>query len=441
MPVKSPIAWPNGKVYMFQGADYIRYDFRTGALDQAALPIAPTNWPMLRGTAPDAAFHLGFGKVYFFYGDEYVRFDIGLNTVEQEYLPPNLPTKIAGRWPGLPNDWATTKIDAAVNWGNGKVYFFRGSEYLRYDITFDRADPDYPKSIAGSWNGVWDADLDGVLYQGGTKAYFFKGNDYRRYDLDSDRVDESGSIDSLVLDLVPPGMWTAARDMTLDQANLVMGYLIESGKLVLRVSQNPYVGSWQTTITAPMPTARVAVQPAKINGIDFIYKDDATSALINNVDQRMLVALYRLTRWVNASKPDITVIRHLGIGAGNGPANDCHNQGRALDFSAIEGTLEGVAFVRQVKRDWGDKVVLPGVAVRLDAVADPLGNGLFRTVYRFGTFEGESNGIGVANKWPPKNVEDGKGYVIHPDYVDGAGESLRAHHQDHIHLQVGATRV
>jgi Hemopexin len=441
MPVKSPLAWPNGKVYMFQGAEYIRYDFRTGGLDQAALPIAPTNWPMLRGTAPDAAFHLGFGKVYFFYGDEYVRFDIGLNTVEPEYLPPNPPTKIAGRWPGLPNDWATTKIDAAVNWGNGKVYFFRGSEYLRYDITFDRVDSEYPKSIAGSWNGVWDADLDGVMYQGVTKAYFFKGNDYRRYDLDSDRVDGSGSIGSLVLDPVPPGMWTAARDMTLDQANLVMGYLIESGKLVLRASQNPYVGSWKTTITAPIPTTRVAVQPAKINGIDFIYKDEPAAVLINNVDQRMLVALYRLTRWVNASKPDITVIRHLGIGAGNGPANDCHNQGRALDFSAIEGTLEGVAFVRQIKRDWGDKVVLPGIAVRLDAVADPLGNGLFRTVYRFGTFEGESNGIGVANKWPPKNVEDGKGFVIHPDYVDGVGESLRAHHQDHIHLQIGATRV
>jgi Hemopexin len=89
----------------------------------------------------------------------------------------------------LPNDWATTKIDAAVNWGNGKVYFFRGSEYLRYDITFDRADPEYPKSIAGNWNGVWDADLNGVLYQGGTKAYFFKGNDYRRYDLESDRIE------------------------------------------------------------------------------------------------------------------------------------------------------------------------------------------------------------------------------------------------------------
>jgi hypothetical protein len=62
MSVKALIAWPNGKVYMFQGADYIRYDFRTGGLDQTALPITPTNWPGLRATAPDAAVYWGFGK-------------------------------------------------------------------------------------------------------------------------------------------------------------------------------------------------------------------------------------------------------------------------------------------------------------------------------------------------------------------------------------------
>lgn len=210
MPIKSPLAWPNGKAYLFQGTDYVRYDFQSGALDQAALPIAPTNWSGLRATAPDAAVYWGFGKVYFFYGDEYVRFDLGLNGVEPEYLPPNRPTNI---------------------------------------ITFDRVDLDYPKSIAGNWNGVWPADLDGVLYQGGTKAYFFKDNDYRRYDLESDRVDESESIGTFVLNLVPLGMWTAARDLTLDVANSVMGYLIENGKFTLRATQTPYTGSWKTGIT------------------------------------------------------------------------------------------------------------------------------------------------------------------------------------------------
>jgi hypothetical protein len=71
-------------------------------------------------------------------------------------------------------------------------------------------------------------------------------------------------------------------------------------------------------------------------------------------------------------------------------------------------------------------------SVRLDTVTDPFSNGLSRTVYGFGTFEGESDGIGVVNKWPPRNFEDGKGSVIRPDYVDGPGENLRAHHQDCI---------
>jgi matrix metalloproteinase-14 (membrane-inserted) len=42
-----------------------------------------------------------------------------------------------------------------VNWGNGKAYFFKGSEYLRWDITTDKADPGYPKPIdSKSWNGL-----------------------------------------------------------------------------------------------------------------------------------------------------------------------------------------------------------------------------------------------------------------------------------------------
>ncbi len=82
MPVKSPIAWPNGKAYMFQGADYVRYDFRTGALDQAALPIAPTNWPGLRGVAPDAAVHLGFvGENLRAHHQDHIHMQIGATRV------------------------------------------------------------------------------------------------------------------------------------------------------------------------------------------------------------------------------------------------------------------------------------------------------------------------------------------------------------------------
>lgn len=429
-PTKSTIAWPNGKVYFFEDTNYHRYDFLSGN-KEATSPITPI-WRGLRNTAPDSAVYWGFGKVYFFYGDEYVRYDIGNDEVEAYYLPPNPPRKIVEAWNGWPSDW--NKIDAAVNWCSGKIYFFRGSEYLRYDISLDRVDPTYPKPIAGNWPGVPN-NLDAVLYQGGEKAYFFKDNTYYRYDLTIDNVDHSGPIGTLKLDPVPPGMMTPSRDLTQKDAHLITGYLVENNKLTL---SPPYAGHWQSTITTPSLGKRVVVKPAQINGVDFFYST-GTSPLIDNLDQRMLVCLYRLTRWLNAWEPNVTVIRHLGIGHGSGPENDCHNQGRALDFSGLEGTSLGVAFNRKILRDWGIKPVVSGSPLRLDPAADQLAHDLFLTAFRFGTFECECNGIGPGNKWPPKEIGDVGGFVIHPDYIDSPGESLRAAHQDHIHMQIGPT--
>jgi hypothetical protein len=45
-------------------------------------------------------------------------------------------------------------IDAGVVWPNGKAYFFRGSQYLRYDIAADHVDSGYPLDIAGHWPGL-----------------------------------------------------------------------------------------------------------------------------------------------------------------------------------------------------------------------------------------------------------------------------------------------
>ncbi len=84
-------------------------------------------------------------RVYFFSGAEYVRFDHPLDGV----LPLVYPRGIAGAWPGL-----TSPIDAAVNWGNGKAYLFKGAEYIRHDIASGNIDPGYPKPIAGNWGGV-----------------------------------------------------------------------------------------------------------------------------------------------------------------------------------------------------------------------------------------------------------------------------------------------
>ncbi|MBV5337687.1 MAG: hypothetical protein J0653_07035, partial [Deltaproteobacteria bacterium] len=68
----------------------------------------------------------------------YVRYDM-----KSDRTDPGYPKPISNEnWPGVP--WYDG-IDAAVNWGNGKAYFFKGGEYVRYDVKADRVDPGYPK--------------------------------------------------------------------------------------------------------------------------------------------------------------------------------------------------------------------------------------------------------------------------------------------------------
>jgi hypothetical protein len=441
--VKSAIALPSGKTYLFSDAIYNRYDFVSGAADQIGSITAPS-WRGLRILAADAAVYWGCGKVYFFYGDEYVRYDLGNDAVDPEYLPPNAPLKIFGHWPGL---W-TDRIDAAVNWGNGKIYVFRDSEYMRYDLTLDRVDAGYPKNTSTNWNGVWSDRVDAVLYHGGQKAYFFRDNLCRHYDLAQDRVDQEnvveipGMLSVQVFDPAPSGLFTPARDLTLQQANQVMGYLIQDGRFGLRATQTPYLGDWLTGIASPAPSTHVVVQPAKINGVTFESGNATGAAIIDNVDQRMLIALYRLTRWLNASSSDVTTLRHMGIGHGSGPPTDCHNQGRALDLSGIEGSNFGTPFILNVQSDWGNLPMNPigASAPRIDNAIKPLARELFRNAFCFGSLECESNGIGPTNKWPPKEIGDPGGFVCHPDYVNQpGGQDLRTPHQNHLHMQVGPT--
>jgi hemopexin len=121
--------------------------------------------------------------VYFFKGDQYLRYDIAADRVD-----PGYPLPIAGHWPGL---W-TDHIDAGVVWPNGKAYFFRGSQYIRYDIATDKADPGYPADIKSGWPGFpsdFAAGVDDAVIWNNGKAYFFKGNEYLRYDIAADKTD------------------------------------------------------------------------------------------------------------------------------------------------------------------------------------------------------------------------------------------------------------
>lgn len=185
VPVTS--VWPNGKVYFFKGSQYDRYDVATDKVDTGYPKPISGNWPGFPASfaaGVNAAVMWTNGKAYFFKGSEYIRYDVAADKVDAGY-----PKPISGNWPGV----FTSGIDAAVVWpDNGKAYFFKGSQYQRYDIAADKVDTGYPKPISGNWPGFpasFAAGINAAVVWNNGKAYFFKGSEYIRYDIATDKVD------------------------------------------------------------------------------------------------------------------------------------------------------------------------------------------------------------------------------------------------------------
>ena len=144
------------------------------------------------------------GKTYLFMGDQYVRFSDASRGVDSGY-----PKHIAGNWPGMPDDF-NNGIDAAL-WreSNGKIYLFKGDQYVRFTVVSRGVDSGYPKHIKGNWPGMPDHFNNGIgaalWSESNGKTYLFKGDQYvrfsdvsegvdRRYPKEFAREDASGDI-------------------------------------------------------------------------------------------------------------------------------------------------------------------------------------------------------------------------------------------------------
>jgi len=138
--------WPNGKVYFFRGATFLRYTPGQGVDAGYPRPVYGNwqGWPTGWETGIDAAFYLpDKGKAYFFRDSEYLRYTPGQG-VDNDY-----PKKIVGNWINWPGRWAKG-VDTGLLWTNDKIYFFRGNEYIRY-TPGQGVDTGYPKSVLCYW--------------------------------------------------------------------------------------------------------------------------------------------------------------------------------------------------------------------------------------------------------------------------------------------------
>jgi hypothetical protein len=171
----------NNRIYWYKSDEYVRFTSVPGVDAGYPLPIAG-NWPGLppsfQGGIDAALMRFSNGRIYLFSGDEYVRYtNVGAG-IDDGY-----PKPIAGNWPGLPPSFQEG-IDAALfRKSNGKIYLFKGDQYVRYTNVGSGIDDGYPKPIAGNWPGLPDSfneGLDAALWRD-DRIYFFKGDQYVRY--------------------------------------------------------------------------------------------------------------------------------------------------------------------------------------------------------------------------------------------------------------------
>ncbi len=179
--------WGTSKVYFFQDNVYRRYNRSAKRVDEG-YPLSIYKYWKFEGNfrfGMDACINWGNGKAYMFLDGQYIRYDIESGKTDDGY--PLLTSKV-WNFPGGFNH----NIDAAINFGNGKAYFFKDDQYIRYDMKSGKTDPGYPASIARNWHfpAGFNEDLDAAFNYGNGKAYFFKGDQYIRYDLATGKVDE-----------------------------------------------------------------------------------------------------------------------------------------------------------------------------------------------------------------------------------------------------------
>ncbi|MFE5197960.1 M35 family metallo-endopeptidase [Streptomyces sp. NPDC056601] len=183
--ITAPIRWNNGKAYVFVAGQYFRVDLALDKVDHGPDSIA-SGWTGVFPDRVDASVVWPDGKdAYFFRGSQYVRFNVA-----QDQVAPGYPLEIGPYWQGL----FPAGIDACLVWPGGqRVYFFRGSEYSRFDV--DDSHPlggkvptGYPRQISEGWPGIWTANLTGAVTWTDGNVYFFRGPEYMTYRISDDTV-------------------------------------------------------------------------------------------------------------------------------------------------------------------------------------------------------------------------------------------------------------
>jgi hypothetical protein len=179
------------EVYFHKQDQCVRFDIDADRVDGAASAIG-TLWQGLAevgfGDGIDAAVNYGNGKVFFFKGDSYVAADIASTQVQGG------SSLIVDDWHGMDEAGFGQDIQAAVNYGDGHVYFFKADRYVPYSIQEDAVDGGAGSIVDWALPQGYKSDLDAVVNYGNGRLYFFKGSQYARFDTATVRGEYSAAV-------------------------------------------------------------------------------------------------------------------------------------------------------------------------------------------------------------------------------------------------------
>jgi hypothetical protein len=218
----------NGKIYLFRKDQYVKLaDIQSGPEANYPRPITE-GWSGLPATFAEgidaALYRQSNRKIYFFKGSEYVCFSD--TSMEME---PGYPKPISEGWPGLPAEFKEGINAALMRKDNGKIYFFKGNQYVCYSNVSQGIDVNYPKPISEGWHGLpveFQEGIDAALQTTDGKIYFFKKNKwYGRFV----RISNGQDVDPGYEAGLPIGMSTEEaesrwRDPALTQLGYPVGY-------------------------------------------------------------------------------------------------------------------------------------------------------------------------------------------------------------------------
>lgn len=251
------------------------------------------------------------------------------------------------------------------------------------------------------------------------------------------------------------------RNISKEEAMDVLTGFVNEGLILLepetvpgKVSLDGWNPSTQSKEDGNVAGVIVRYWPTGIKGTESQIKGGTAP---DRLDPRSAMAFVLMCQMLNTAW-GITELYHLGIsGDFPGGRNDCHGQGRAVDFVGARGMIDGAEVYFTVADDWG-KIHIPGLTTasgdwpsetgtntgyRLLAEGAPDNSAwqFFQELYHFAATNYQDRTDGPEEASNPTEIGNQSRFIMHPDHPTSAPgtKNGREAHKEHIHMQIGVT--